>query len=86
MAETPVLEALSSMVERLRPEFATMSDAIWGFAETKFEEYQSSALQISMLERHGFSVKRNAASIETAFIGEKGQGGQSSRFWANSMR
>ena len=74
MNTKPSVAAIAAAVDRLQPEFAAMSDAIWDYAELSFAEHQSAKTQISMLEKHGFGIKRNVADIETAFIGEAGSG------------
>ncbi|WP_176083381.1 M20 family metallopeptidase [Martelella sp. HB161492] len=74
MAQQEVLE-LASLIEELKGDFIALSDKVFDLAELKFEEQASAALQIAMLERAGFSLRRNVAGIATAFIGERGQGG-----------
>lgn len=75
MPQPSVVAALSEIVEELKPEFAAMSDAIWDHAELSFREHKSAVTQIAMLEKHGFRISRGTADIETAFIGEAGEGG-----------
>ena len=45
-----------------------MNDEIWGFAEPRFQEYKSSALQADHLKKQGFNVKVGYAGEETALI------------------
>lgn len=52
----------------------TVSDAIWSFAEIRYEEIQSATLLADELEKEGFSVTRNAGNIETAFVATYGEG------------
>ena len=54
--------------------FTEMSDAIWEFAEPRFEEYESSKLQQEYLASRGFAVKADLAGEKTAFIAEYGSG------------
>lgn len=68
------LFSLAAAIDAMAPRFIALSDQIWDFAELKFDEYRSSALLIDMLEQNGFSVRRNVADMETAFIGEFGSG------------
>jgi len=42
------------------------SDAIWEFAETALLEFKSSKLLADILEKKGFSVKREVADLSTA--------------------
>jgi aminobenzoyl-glutamate utilization protein B len=51
-----------------------VSDKIWDYAETAFEEYQSAALLESVLLEHGFSLEEGIAGIDTAFCASCGDG------------
>ena len=51
-----------------------VSDTIWDFAETAFEETQSSKLLADTLEQNGFTVTRGIAGIPTAFTATFGSG------------
>ncbi len=51
-----------------------MSDKIWSFEETAFEETRSAELLADYAESQGFTVKRGVAGIPTAFIAEYGAG------------
>ena len=65
---------LSEIIEQKKEKFIEVSDCIWNFAETRFEEYQSAELLCSTLESEGFSVEKGVGNIETAFIGSFGTG------------
>jgi aminobenzoyl-glutamate utilization protein B len=52
----------------------SISDAIWSFAEIRYEETKSAALLADELEKAGFAVTRNAGNIETAFVASYGEG------------
>ncbi|PJN91623.1 M20 family metallopeptidase [Bacillus sp. mrc49] len=65
---------LSEIIEQKKETFIEVSDCIWNFAETRFEEYQSAELLCTTLENEGFSVERGVGNIETAFIGSFGNG------------
>ncbi|GAA4847197.1 M20 family metallopeptidase [Paenibacillus vulneris] len=67
-------ERLAEIIEKKRDFFIQISDKIWEFAETRFEERQSAELLCQALEKGGFTVERGAAGIETAFIGSFGRG------------
>lgn len=67
-------QQLAAMIEAKRDAFIRLSDKIWEFAETRFEEKQSAELLCQALEQEGFTVERGAAGIETAFIGSYGSG------------
>ncbi|BEU88980.1 M20 family metallopeptidase [Selenomonas sp. TAMA-11512] len=67
-------DEIKHLVESKKSIFTNVSDEIWGFAETRFEEFRSAELLERVLEEEGFSVKKNLADMETAFIGEYGSG------------
>ena len=48
--------------------------AIYEFAETSLEEYQSSKYLADMLEQGGFAVERGTAGMPTAFVAVYGSG------------
>ncbi|WP_142780474.1 M20 family metallopeptidase [Agrobacterium sp. T29] len=66
--------SIAAEVETMKPDFTTLSDSIWDFAELKFEEQQSAGVLAAALEENGFAVRRGVAGMETAFIGEFGSG------------
>ncbi|NRR04666.1 amidohydrolase [Brevibacillus sp. RS1.1] len=65
---------IAEMIEKKRDAFIKVSDQIWAFAETRFEEYQSAELLAQTLEGEGFKVERDVGGIKTAFIGSFGSG------------
>lgn len=65
---------LSDFIEENRERYLQMSDAIWDFAETHFEEVKSSALQRDYLAARGFAIRENLSEEQTAFCAEFGQG------------
>lgn len=65
---------ISEMIEQKRDAFIKVSDSIWEFAETRFEEYRSAELLAQTLESEGFQVERGVGGIKTAFIGSFGSG------------
>lgn len=76
MSEKQSATALvAATAERLRDDFIKVSDEIWGHAELRFIEHRSAAAQIAVLEKHGFTIRRQVAGIDTAFIAEKGEEG-----------
>ncbi|AOH54574.1 amidohydrolase [Peribacillus muralis] len=68
------INRLSEIIEQKKETFIDVSDRIWNFAETRFEEYQSAELLCTTLENEGFTVERGVGNIETAFIGSFGSG------------
>lgn len=74
MSQDPAA-SLSGIVTRLTATFVDVSDRIWDFAETRFDEVRSAALQAETLEKLGFAVTRDVAGMATAFVAEKGSDG-----------
>lgn len=55
-------------------QFISISDQIWEFAEPRYQEFHSSALQADFLEQEGFTVTQNLGDIATAFSASFGSG------------
>ena len=55
-------------------QLSDLSDKIWDYAETAFEEFQSAEALAAYLEKEGFKVQREACGIKTAFIASFGSG------------
>lgn len=51
-----------------------ISDAIWGYAETRYEEYNSAKIQMEYLEQQGFFITKQLGGIKTAFKATAGSG------------
>jgi len=54
--------------------FINLSDSVWEYAETRFEEKKSADLFCKVLEGEDFEVERGIAGISTAFVGSFGSG------------
>jgi aminobenzoyl-glutamate utilization protein B len=65
---------ISNIVERKREKVIAISDQIWEFSETRYQEFRSSELLCGALEEEGFQVERRAGGMETAFVGSYGSG------------
>ena len=65
---------LIKWLDEISPKAIEMSDKIWEFAETKWEEFKSAELIKNTLREYGFRIRENVAGIPTAFIGEYGSG------------
>jgi aminobenzoyl-glutamate utilization protein B len=74
MKTVDVISKIEEVIEAKRDTFIDISDRIWEYAETRFEEYQSAELLCQALEQEGFSVEREVGGIKTAFIGSFGSG------------
>lgn len=67
-------EQILHWLEAHQKDFIDISNGIWEYAESRFQEQQSSALQCRYLEQAGFTVRKNLAGEETAFLAEYGRG------------
>lgn len=67
-------EFIVSSVERHKSALIDISDEIWAFAETAFEESKSSDLLADYAEANGFTVERGVGGMPTAFIASYGSG------------
>jgi aminobenzoyl-glutamate utilization protein B len=65
---------IAAYVDGIGERLAGISDAIWDYAETAFEEYQSANLLKETLARQGFEVEDKVGGIETAFRASYGHG------------
>ena len=54
--------------------YDSLQHRIWYFAETGYNEYQSSETWIKYLEDNGFRIQKGVAGIPTAFIATYGEG------------
>lgn len=68
------LPDIIAFLDKKAGELREISDAVWDYAELGFKEYKSSKVQADYLESQGFSVKRAAGGIPTAFVAEWGEG------------
>jgi aminobenzoyl-glutamate utilization protein B len=66
-------EAVAS-IEKHKAELISLSDQIWGFAETALRETRSSKVLADYAEKQGVEVKRGVAGMPTAFVASYGQG------------
>jgi len=63
-----------SWLDAHMPELSEINAKIWEYAEVAMEEYQSSELLASYLEKNGFQVTRGVAGMPTAFVAVHGKG------------
>ncbi|MFK7849283.1 MAG: amidohydrolase [Rhodothermales bacterium] len=54
--------------------YAETAQKIWSLAEVGYQEHESAALLISLLEAEGFSIEKGVAGIPTAFVASYGSG------------
>lgn len=62
-------------VEDAKDRFKALSDRVWATPETCYAERQSAAAHLEELTHQGFRVQESIAGIETAVMGEAGEGG-----------
>lgn len=67
-------ELLEALIQGKKEQFEQAADQIWGFAEMRFQEFQSAQLQKDLLRREGFEVEENLGGIPTAFRAKAGSG------------
>lgn len=67
-------ERISGIINEKSHMFNEVSDKIWEYAETRFEEYKSSELLCSVLREEGFQVEKGTAGMDTAFVASFGGG------------
>ena len=67
-------QAIVDGIENKRSDYIAMSDKIWAFAETAFEENESAKVLADYAEKVGFKVERGVADLPTAFIASYGSG------------
>ena len=67
-------QRIHEIIEQKRDVLIEVSNKIWEYAETRFEEFKSAELLCKTLESEGFVVQRGVGGIETAFIGSYGSG------------
>ena len=61
-------------IEKNKNTFCELSDKIWEYAETWFQEFKSAELLCNALEKEGFNIERGIAGIPTAFVATYGSG------------
>jgi len=71
---TPLKKEALAWVDAAMPELSKLNDEIWRAAEVAMEEYRSSEVLASYLERSGFKVEMGVAGLPTAFVGTYGSG------------
>ena len=61
-------------IEQKKEIITEVADKIWEYAELSLQEFKSSALYCTILEKEGFQVEKGICGIETAFSASFGQG------------
>ena len=68
------IQKIIDLIEEKREKWINISNQIWEFAETRFDEFRSADLICEALESEGFSVQKGLADIPTAFVASFGSG------------
>ncbi len=71
---SPNKKAITQSIDNQSAALIETSNKIWAFAETAFQEGQSSRLLAEYAEANGFRVERGVAEIPTAFVATYGSG------------
>jgi len=61
-------------IEQNKDSLCRLSDEIWAYAETAFDEFQSMECLCKALEEAGFAVEKGVGDVPTAFVGSWGSG------------
>ncbi len=73
-ATKAVKTALTQQIDQRAATLTNLSDSIWRFAETAFEETRSAEALIAYAEANGMTIRRNIGDLATAFTAEYGTG------------
>lgn len=63
------------IVDQKKPAFIELSDRVWDNPELQYREHVCAGMHRQMLEAEGFRIVDRLAGIETAVMGEAGEGG-----------
>ena len=69
-----VKEKVLLYIESKQEMLLKISDSIWEYAESKYEEFKSTELLCMVLAEEGFTVTKGIADMETAFVASYGSG------------
>ena len=61
-------ENIKELVDKKAPAAISLAREIWGYAETAYQEFKSSAALISALRAEGFEIEEGIAGMPTAFL------------------
>ena len=72
--ENDFRKEIAELIDKEKQTYTKLSDAIWEYAEPRFQEVESSRDQQEYLSSRGFQIRADLAGEQTAFIAEYGQG------------
>ena len=65
---------MSLNMDKYNDLLTNLSTTIWDYAELRFDEFKSSAAIMDVLQKQGFTIRKNLAGMETAFTATAGSG------------
>jgi aminobenzoyl-glutamate utilization protein B len=65
---------VSTWIDAHQDNFTTLSDSIWSYAETGYQEVRSARILAETLAQAGFEIEEGVAGIPTAFVASYGIG------------
>jgi aminobenzoyl-glutamate utilization protein B len=71
---TAVKRSVVASIDKHAGELTSVSDKVWGYAETALREHKSSKVLADFAEAQGFTVTRNVSGMPTAFVAKFGTG------------
>ncbi len=68
------VKELSQLVENRKEATLRISDQVWEYAESRFQEFKSAAAESEYMKEMGFKVTMGIGGEDTAFVAEFGEG------------
>ena len=68
------VKELSQLVENRKEATLRISDQVWEYAESRFQEFKSAAAESEYMKEMGFKLTMGIGGEETAFVAEFGEG------------
>ncbi len=68
------MKDIALLVDAKADQFCLISDKVWDYAESRFQEFKSCKEESDYMEEQGFKVTRGIGGEETAFVAEYGSG------------
>src|ERR1039457_4805938 len=72
--EAAIKADLAGQIDAMKKQAQVMVDSVFSFGELGFQEFETSKYLTAILEKEGFTVKRNVADIPTAWVATWGEG------------
>lgn len=68
------MKDIAPLVDAKADQFCSISDKVWEYAESRFQEFKSCREEADYMESQGFKVTRGIGGEDTAFVCEYGSG------------